>query len=63
MLKNAPLAGVCVRVAAERSFLPTVPFTNPERIQPGRFRCGRVKDVGMKRLVSGARRLEKRNTK
>jgi hypothetical protein len=62
MLKNVPPAGVCVRAAAERSFRRTERFTSQERIQQGRFHCGRVKDVVMKRLASGARRLEKRNT-
>src|SRR5215207_8354268 len=61
-LKSARRAVVFARGAAGKSFLPTAPFTSQARIPQGRFRCGRVRDVVMKKLASGASLLEKRST-
>jgi hypothetical protein len=61
-LKNARRAGAFARAAGERSFPRIEPFTKLAMIPPDRFRYGRVKDVVMKRLESGASPLVKRST-
>jgi hypothetical protein len=63
MSRNARRAVAYVRAAAERSFPRIAPFTKQAPIPQDRFRYGRVKDVVMRRLESGANRLEKRSIK